>query len=176
MRILVFLLSLLLAGCVPAAVLRSPEPVRGAEFSLGGSLIWVTLPSNYSFLWALPYLGYAWGDGSTEFNLSVQMGPRFGVKQALAPGLSLDAGLTLARTPVPSVSGPILDVGLLAGVGELYVSPRVHVWFTDEGYTLGFYQATLGYREGGFSLEGGVLLGGNGLLQFNLSGALHFGL
>jgi len=175
MRTWVFLLSLLLAGCFPAAVLRSPEPVRGAEFSLGGSLFPAPIPSNYP-VWGLPYLGYAWGDGSTEFNLSAQIGPRFGVKQALAPGFSLDAGLTLVLSPSPSVDALILDVGLLAGAGGLYVSPRVHAGISTGGSPGGFYQATLGYRGGGFSLEGGVLLGGGGPVQFNLSGALHLGL
>jgi hypothetical protein len=110
MRLLVLLLSLLLAGCFPVAVLRSPEPVRGTELSLGGSLFPAPIPYSRYPVWGLPYLGYAWGDGSTEFNLSAQIGPRFGVKQALAPGLSLDAGLTLleavVKVPSSSLCGP----------------------------------------------------------------------
>ncbi|KIX84505.1 hypothetical protein [Thermus filiformis] len=168
----VWLLALLLAGCVPIAVLRDPEPVLGREMTFGLSAL---MSEGGAFL--VPYAAYAQGDGRTEYNFSLQMGLRAGVKQALLPGVSLDAGLTLP--PLLGADGVPLaaDAGLLLGLGDLYLSPRVH-WVGFVSQELGvsglLYQATLGYRGEGFRMEVGVLANGEGGALFSVSGAVRF--
>jgi len=168
----VWLLALLLAGCVPIAVLRDPEPVSGREVAFGLSA--VVLEGGALLL---PYAAYAQGDGRTEYNFSLQMGLRAGVKQALLPGVSLDAGLTLP--PLLGTDGVPLaaDAGLLLGLGNLYLSPRVHwVGFRAQGQDISrlLYQATLGYRGEGFRVEVGLLANGSNAALLTLSGAVRF--
>lgn len=103
MRALALALALVLPGCLPVAMLRPPEPARGAEFSLGATL----MPNPFggqSPVLLLPYLAHAEGDGTLEYNLSLQWGLRGGVKVGLAPGVALDAGLTL-----PPALGEVAD-------------------------------------------------------------------
>jgi len=170
----VWLLALLLAGCVPIAVLRDPEPVLGREVAFGLSV--VALQGGGLLV---PYAAYAQGDGRTEFNFSLQTGLRAGVKQALLPGVSLDAGLTLP--PLLGTDGDGLplaaDAGLLLGLGGLYLSPRVHwVGFRVQGQDISglLYQATLGYRGEGFRMEAGVLINEAGNALFSVSSAVRF--
>jgi hypothetical protein len=94
MRALVWGLVLLLSACFPVAMLRPPEPAKGLEVSVGGSLFNNPFGNQYPII-PLPYLAVAVGDGVLEYNFSVQWGLRGGVKLGLGPGLALDAGLTL---------------------------------------------------------------------------------
>ena len=76
----------------------------------------------------LPYLAHAEGDGTLEYNLSLQWGLRGGVKVGLAPGVALDAGLTLppALGEVADWSWGVpvvLDGGVILGGGSYYLSP-----------------------------------------------------
>ncbi len=87
MRALVVGLVLGLSGCVPVAMLRPPEPARGTEWSLGGTLSANPFGGRSPVL-LLPYLGYAQGDGVWEYNLSLQWGLRGGVKLGLTPGVA----------------------------------------------------------------------------------------
>lgn len=62
MRALALALALVLPGCLPVAMLRPPEPARGAEFSLGATL----MPNPFggqSPVLLLPYLAHAEGTG-----------------------------------------------------------------------------------------------------------------
>jgi hypothetical protein len=86
---------LLLTACVPVAMLRPPEPARGLEVSVGGSVLNNPFGEQNPVI-ALPYLAVAFGDGELEYNFSVQWGLRGGVKLGLGPGLALDAGLTVS--------------------------------------------------------------------------------
>ncbi|MEZ0348983.1 MAG: hypothetical protein ABWJ90_10850 [Thermus sp.] len=116
MRALLAGLLLFLAGCLPVAVLRDPEPVRGVAFSVGGSLFPSLSPGSQYPVWALPYVALAQGDGRWEWNLSLQWSLRLGGKVALAEGFSLDGGLSLW----PSGEGQrafSADLGLLLGGG-----------------------------------------------------------
>ncbi|WP_234553623.1 hypothetical protein [Thermus caliditerrae] len=173
MRACLLALALFLSGCLPVAVLRSPEPVSGRSLAFGLSAVGA---EGGAFL--IPYATYAQGDGQTEYNFSVQLGLRVGVKQALTPGLSLDLGLTLP----PFLGGdgvPLaLDAGLLVGLGGFYLSPRVHwLGFTSQELNVsGFlYQGTLGYVGEGFLGEVGVLFNpqAGGAALFSLSAAVR---
>ncbi|MBW6394056.1 hypothetical protein KQ693_02090 [Thermus sp. PS18] len=160
MRVLLLALALVLAGCLPVAVLRTPEPVSGRSLAFGLSAVGVEGGVGF-----LPYAAYAQGDGQTEYNFSVQMGFRAGIKQALAPGFSLDMGLTLP--PLLGGGGvPLaLDAGLLVGLGDVYLSPRVHwIGFQSQNTSVSglLYQATLGYAGEGFLGEGSILFSGQG--------------
>ncbi|WP_243093337.1 hypothetical protein [Thermus thalpophilus] len=172
MRALLAGLLLFLAGCLPVAVLRPPEPVAGRSLVFGLSAL-----GSGDGVALVPYAAYAQGDGSTEFNLSVQLGLRAGLKQAVAPGVALDLGLTLP--PFVGQDGVPLsaDAGLLLGLGSLYLSPRVH-WLGFQSQDLsvsGFlYQGTLGYLGEGFLAEVGVLWSPQGGSLFSLSGAVRF--
>jgi len=175
----VWLLALLLAGCLPLGVVfRDPEPVSGREVTFGLSAVvfersglFVPIP------FPLLYASYAEGDGRTEYNFSLlQGGLRAGVKQALLPGVSLDAGLTL-HPYFGADGGPLdADAGLLLGLGNLYLSPRVY-WVglvsQEPGASGLLYQATLGYRGEGFRMEVGVLAG-RGDPLFSISGLVYF--
>ncbi|MDW8018063.1 MAG: hypothetical protein RMI36_09595 [Thermus sp.] len=175
MRFLWVALAWLLAGCLPVAVLRSPEPVAGRSLALGLSAVGA---EGGALL--VPYAAYAQGDGSTEYSFSVQLGLRAGLKQALFPGVSLDLGFTLP--PFIGEEGLPLaaDAGLLLGLGGFYFSPRVHwLGFAYQELNIsGFiYQATLGYAGEGFLGEVGVLFnprgGGQGAALFSLSAAVR---
>ncbi|MBW6394055.1 MAG: hypothetical protein ABWJ63_10340 [Thermus sp.] len=146
------LLALLLAGCVPIAVLRSPEPVQGHVFTVGGS-VFPSSQGQYP-VWAVPYLGYAGGNGFWELNLSVQGSPRVGGRLKLAPGLSLDGGLSLLLTSRGSVAFRDVDVGLILGVDRFYFSPRLHALAYGDRSDLAF-QVSLGYWGEGWVLEAG---------------------
>ncbi|MEN2982316.1 MAG: hypothetical protein ABDH20_07140 [Thermus sp.] len=155
MRFLWVALVWLLAGCLPVAVLRSPEPVAGRSLVFGMSAVGA---QGGAFL--LPYAAYAQGDGSTEYSFSLQLGLRAGLKQALFPGVALDLGLTLP--PFVGQEGLPLaaDAGLLLGLGGFYLSPRVHwLGFSSQELNVSglLYQATLGYAGEGFLGELGVL-------------------
>ncbi|SDE49615.1 hypothetical protein SAMN04488243_102108 [Thermus arciformis] len=179
-RALVLALALVLSGCLPVAMLRPPEPARGAEFSLGATL----MPNPFggqSPVLLLPYLAYAEGNGTFEYNLSLQWGLRGGVKVGLAPGVALDAGLTL-----PPVSGEgadwsqgvpvVLDGGVILGGGGYYLSPRLHLLgVPGEEWGLA-YQLSAGVYGGDWVAEVGAL-GGPGLtgVLFSLSAAWRFG-
>ncbi|WP_243030817.1 hypothetical protein [Thermus altitudinis] len=160
MRVLLVVLALALAGCLPVAVLRTPEPVSGRSLALGLSA--VGLEGGVALL---PYAAYAEGNGQTEYSFSVQMGFRAGIKQALAPGLSLDMGLTLPPVLGGDAVPLALDAGLLLGLGGVYLSPRVHwIGFQSQNTRVSglLYQATLGYAEEGFLGEGSVLFHAQG--------------
>jgi hypothetical protein len=180
MRALVVGLVLGLSGCVPVAMLRPPEPARGTEWSLGGTLLANPFGGQSPVL-LLPYLGYAQGDGVWEYNLSLQWGLRGGVKLGLAPGVALDAGLTL-----PPVLGegadwsqgvPVdLDGGVILGGGGYYLSPRLHLLgVPGRGWGLA-YQLSAGVYGGEWLGEIGALggFGGAGVL-LSLSAAWRFG-
>lgn len=179
MRSYLLALGLLLSGCLPVAVLRTPEPVSGRGLALGFSGVGM---QGGAVL--IPYAAYAQGDGQTEYNFSVQLGLRAGLKQALAPGFSLDLGLTL-----PPLLGNLggegvplaLDAGLLLGLGGFYLSPRVH-WLgfaSQELNVSGFlYQVTLGYAGEGVLGEAGVLFNPRAVGQeaalFSFSAGVRF--
>ena len=152
-RALALALALVLPGCLPVAMMRPPEPARGAEFSLGATL----MPNPFggqSPVLLLPYLAHAEGDGTLEYNLSLQWGLRGGVKVGLAPGVALDAGLTL-----PPALGEVADWS--CGVPVVL----------DGGGILG-----AGGDGGGWVAEVGALgaPGMSGVL-FSLSAAWRFG-
>ena len=165
-RALALALALVLPGCLPVAMMRPPEPARGAEFSLGATL----MPNPFggqSPVLLLPYLAHAEGDGTLEYNLSLQWGLRGGVKVGLAPGVALDAGLTL-----PPALGEVADWSW--GVPVVL----------DGGVILGglggewglAYQLSAGVYGGGWVAEVGALgaPGMSGVL-FSLSAAWRFG-
>jgi hypothetical protein len=136
MRALVWGLVLLLTACVPVAMLRPPEPARGLEVSVGGSLFNNPFANRDEYpIIPLPYLAVAFGDGELEFNFSIQWGLRGGVKLGLGSGLALDAGLTL----LPFDEGQwsrgvpvVLDGGVILG-GDGFISPP---GFTSLGFPL----------------------------------------
>jgi hypothetical protein len=175
MRQLVVALAglLFLSACVPVAVLRTPQPVSGESLSVGLSGLF----SNGQGV-VFPVAYYARGDGETEYNLSAQAGLRLGIKQRLTDSIGLDAGLTVPYVILsPGAAGTplVLDLGLLIGVGNFYLSPRVDwIGFTAAGQTVSglIYQFTGGYAFEDFLLELSYLnafQGGGGL--FSLSGA-----
>lgn len=179
MRALALALALVLPGCLPVAMLRPPEPARGAEFSLGATL----MPNPFggqSPVLLLPYLAHAEGDGTLEYNLSLQWGLRGGVKVGLAPGVALDAGLTL-----PPALGEVADwswgcpwswTGGHPGRGGYYLSPRLHLLGVLGGEWGLAYQLSAGVYGGGWVAEVGALgaPGMSGVL-FSLSAAWRFG-
>jgi hypothetical protein len=128
MRALVWGLVLLLTACVPVAMLRPPEPARGLEVSVGGSLFNNPFANRNQYpIMPLPYLAVAFGDGELEYNFSVQWGLRGGVKLGLGPGLALDAGLTLLPLDWSQWPPVDLDGGVILGGEGFYFSPRVHL-------------------------------------------------
>ena len=149
-RALALALALVLPGCLPVAMMRPPEPARGAEFSLGATL----MPNPFggqSPVLRLPYLAHAEGDGTLEYNLSLQWGLRGGVKVGLAPGVIL-------------------------GGGGYYLSPRLHLLGVLGGEWGLAYQLSAGVYGGGWVAEVGALgaPGMSGVL-FSLSAAWRFG-
>lgn len=183
----VWTLALLLAGCLPVAVLRSLEPVRGEELALGLSLMRNPFSNRDRYpLIPLPYLAYSRGDGAQEENFSVQLGLRAGLKATLAPGVALDLGITPPLFLGDAGGFPfVLDGGVLLGQGGFYLSPRLHLAVgllppcTPGGYNLFcgppvllVPQAAFGYMgpEGG--LEAGAFVGENPIIY--LAGALRF--
>ncbi|BAW01899.1 putative lipoprotein [Thermus thermophilus] len=182
-RALALALALVLSGCLPVAMLRPPEPARGAEFSLGATLMPNPFANRDRYpVLPLPYLAYAKGDGTLEYNLSLQWGLRGGVKVGLAPGVALDAGLTLppdlgqgadwSRWGVPVV----LDGGVILGGGGYYLSPRLHLLGVLGGGWGLLYQFSAGVYGGNWVAEVGAL-GGPGMdgVLFSLSAAWRFG-
>ena len=182
MRALVWGLLLLLTACVPVAMLRPPEPARGLEVSVGGSLLSDPF-SGQSPVMALPYAGVAYGDGNLEYNFSVQWGLRGGVKLGLGPGLALDAGLT-----VPPAFGEgadwsqgvpvVLDGGVILGGEGVYFSPRVHligVPGSGGGTWSLAWQASLGTYRRDWVAEVGAMGGFGGGFLASLSAAWRFG-
>jgi hypothetical protein len=176
MKKLVPLLTVLvLSGCVPVAVLRTPEVTSGQSLSFGLSALF-----SQGQFGVIPVFSYAQGDGEREYNLSAQTGLRLGVKQRLADGLSLDAGTTVPYVIFSSDSTGIplaLDLGLLAGVEQFYFSPRVHlIGFVtnNQSFSGWIYQLTGGYAFEGFVLELSYLgsFQGSGSL-FSISGAMR---
>lgn len=145
----------LLAGCVPVAVLRSPEPVQGATFTLGGSVFPSPASGSRYPVWGLPYFAYAQGDGAWEWNFSVQWSLRVGGKVALGEGLSLDGGLSFWPGFGETQGAFSGDLGLLLGRGGFYLSPRIHLTLDWDGRLGSVPQLTLGYRGEGWALEGG---------------------
>ncbi|GAB5602948.1 hypothetical protein FJNA_14730 [Thermus sp. FJN-A] len=179
-RIFAVALALFLSGCFPVAMLRTPEPARGAAFSLGATLMPNPFGGQTTVL-LLPYLGYAEGDGTWEYNLSLQWGLRGGVKLGLAPGVSLDGGLTL---PLALGEGAdwsqgvpvVLDGGVILGGGGSYVSPRLHlIGVPGKGWGLA-YQLSAGMYGGEWIGEVGAM-GGPGMAGWllSLSAAWRFG-
>jgi hypothetical protein len=173
-------------------MLRPPEPARGLEVSAGGSLLSNPFGGQTPVI-ALPYLAVAQGDGEVEYNFSIQWGLRGGVKLGLAPGLALDAGLT-----VPPLFGAdwsqgvpvVLDGGVILGGDGFYFSPRVHLIGvptfgggpigvpTSGGGSWGWaWQASLGTYRRDWVAEVGALggFGGSGILLIHLSAAWRFG-
>ena len=179
MRALVWGLLLLLTACVPVAMLRPPEPARGLEVSVGGSVLNNPFGEQNPVI-ALPYLAVAFGDGELEYNFSVQWGLRGGVKLGLGPGLALDAGLT-----VPPAFGEgadwsrgvpvVLDGGLILGGEGFYFSPRLHlIGVPGSGGGLG-YQLSLGAYRRDWVAEVGAMGGFGGGFLLSLSAAWRFG-
>ncbi len=155
MRVLVALI-LCVAGCAPIAVLRPPDPVRGQVFTVGGSVF----PNPYGHgqypVWAVPYLGYAGGDGTWEFNFSIQWSIRVGGKLKLAPGLSLDGGVSFL--PESDAWFGDVDLGLILGMDGFYLSPRLHALGNRDQYrsrTDLAFQVSLGYWGEGWAVEVG---------------------
>jgi hypothetical protein len=178
-RALVWGLLLLLTACVPVAMLRPPEPARGLEVSVGGSVLNNPFGEQNPVI-ALPYLAVAFGDGELEYNFSVQWGLRGGVKLGLGPGLALDAGLT-----VPPAFGEgadwsrgvpvVLDGGLILGGEGFYFSPRLHlIGVPGSGGGLG-YQLSLGAYRRDWVAEVGAMGGFGGGFLLSLSAAWRFG-
>ncbi|BDG20081.1 hypothetical protein TthSNM11_22840 [Thermus thermophilus] len=157
-RALALALALVLSGCLPVAMLRPPEPARGAEFSLGATL----MPNPSGGVLLLPYLAHAEGDGTLEYNLSLQWGLRGGVKVGLAPGVALDAGLTLPPALGEGADWSwgvpvVLDGGVILGGGGAYLSPRLHLLGVLGGEWGLAYQLSAGVYGGGWVAEVGAL-------------------
>jgi hypothetical protein len=196
MRALVWGLVLLLTACVPVAMLRPPEPARGLEVSVGGSLFNNPFANRDQYpVMPLPYLAVAFGDGELEYNFSVQWGLRGGVKLGLGPGLALDAGLTLLPLDWSRWVPVDLDGGVILGGEGFYFSPRVHLTprvrvyiggVSDSGgdtwYLL--WQASLGIYRQDWAAEIGILtrtlgfegFGVDGGSRIYLSAAWRFGI
>jgi hypothetical protein len=141
-----------LVGCIPVSTLRDPRPAQGTQFTVGGSLAFS--PGAEGGAAAVPLVAIARGDGQTEINATAQLfGGRLGLKQRLANDLSLDLGVTLPLIlPTNSNEWPIaLDVGIIAGLGPVYISPRV-LWMGSSSDSLGA-QFSIGYATQGFIFE-----------------------
>ncbi len=192
MRALVWGLVLLLTACVPVAMLRPPEPARGLEVSVGGSLFNNPFANRNQYpIMPLPYLAVAFGDGELEYNFSVQWGLRGGVKLGLGPGLALDAGLTLLPLDWSQWAPVGLDGGVILGGEGFYFSPRVHliprvyIGVSDSGGDTWYlaWQASLGTYRQDWAAEIGILtrtlgfegFGVDGGSRIYLSAALRFG-
>lgn len=175
-RLAVLGLLFLFTGCIPIAMLRSPEPARGTAITAGGSLIFGSGSSQFA---ALPYLALARGDGDTELNLSAQFGVRAGLKQRISEGLSFDAGLTVPPFfLINNFTGlPLgIDAGVIWGIEGFYLSPRLQ-WL---GFNIGnqtfsglLYQVSLGYSQTEWITEFSSLFNSGGAL-FSVSAALRF--
>lgn len=180
MRTLALALVLVLPGCLPVAMMRPPEPTRGTEFSLGATLSANPFGGQSPVL-LLPYLAYAQGDGTFEYNLSLQWGLRGGMKLGLVPGVALDVGLTLPPALGEGADWSqgvpvVLDGGVILGGGGYYLSPRLHLLGVP-GREWGLaYQLSAGVYGGEWVGEMGVL-GGPGMtgVLLSLSAAWRFG-
>lgn len=167
----------LFTGCIPLAMLRSPEPTKGTAVTAGGSLLFATGGSGQFAV--LPYLALARGDGESEFNFSVQFGVRAGLKQRIGDGLSFDAGLTVPPFfLISNFTGlPLgIDAGIIWGLENFYVSPRLE-WL---GFNIGsqtfsglLYQLSLGYAQPEWITEFSSLFNSGGAI-FSVSAALRF--
>jgi hypothetical protein len=174
MRALVGGLVLLLTACVPVAMLRPPEPARGLEVSVGGSLFNNPFANRNQYpIMPLPYLAVAFGDGELEYNFSVQWGLRGGVKLGLGPGLALDAGLTLLPLDWSRWAPVDLDAGVILGGDGFYFSPRVHligVPTSGGGSWEWAWQASLGTYRQDWAAEIGILTRTLGFEGFGVDG------
>ncbi len=169
-------LSALLTACLPVANLQTAEPIDGQEIVVGATGI--AMISDEVAGGGLPYLAYVWGNGETEFSVSTQIGLRGGLKQKVADGFSVAAGITLPwvlffdrEAGFPFTA----DVALLADVDpKITVSGRaMFVNLADLGQTwLG--GASVLYREDRWMFEGGFLIGQDGVPFLNVSVAYGF--
>ena len=135
--LIALVLMALLTACLPVANHQVAEPVDGRQIVVG--LTGVTVfSSDGPGAGAMPYLAYAWGNGSTEFSVSTQMGLRAGVKQKVADGFSVAGGLTLpwaiftdGSTGLPFTA----DAALLADVapGVTVAGRGMYAYMADLG-------------------------------------------
>lgn len=183
MKQLVMSLTLLalLSACVPVATLRDPRAASDTVFTFGGSVLGGNNGSSNTGVFAFPYFGVATGNGRTEFNLSAQLGGgRLGLKQELIPNISLDFGVTvpLYLALVGNLTGVPLavDVGVIGGLGPVYLSPRV-IWVgyqdSQSNFSGALGQFSIGYSANPFIVELSAIGDGSGGL-IALSGGFRF--
>jgi len=171
-------LLFLLSGCLPVASLQMARPLNGHGVTFG--LTAVVGNGDQPSVAALPYVAYAWGNGSTEFSVSTQVGLRGGVKQQVASNVSIAGGLTIpwlifsqgAQGGLPFTADAALlyepTPGLtLAGRGMYaYLGAELgNTW-------LGGGSVTYAYQD--WLFEGGLLFSQEGRPLFSVSAAYHF--
>jgi len=167
----------LLASCLPVATLETAEPADGQQVVVG--LTGVAGVSADAPVGALPYLAYRWGDGTTEFSVSTQIGIRGAVKQKLAERFSVAAGLTVPWAVLSSAGGPglpfTLDAeALFQATDELTVIGRgMYAAVSDFGSAwLG--GASVVYRQDRWLFEGGFLMSSEGNPILSVSAGYRF--
>ncbi len=170
-------LALLLSACLPVATFETATPVNGQQFTAG--LTGVLVVDSSTPAGALPYLAYRWGDGTTEFSVSTQVGLRGGVKQKLDERFSIAAGLTVPWLIFSSSDGPALpftfDAALLVqATEELTVIGRgMYASLSDLGGTW-LAGASVVYRQQSWLFEGGFLYASDGRPMISVSAGYSF--
>lgn len=170
-------LLVLLAACVPVATLETAQPVEGQQAVVGltGSVI----SGSDAPVALLPYLAYRWGNGTTEFSISTQIGIRGAVKQKLADRFSVEAGLTLPWALFASANAPSLPLtldtaALFQASEELTLIGRgMYATLSDYGGTW-MGGASVVYGQERWLFEGGFLLAYQGGLVLSFSSGYRF--
>lgn len=178
MRALALALALVLPGCLPVAMLRPPEPARGAEFSLGATL----MPNPFggqSPVLLLPYLAHAEGTGPWSTTSPSSGASGAGSRWAWPRGWPWTRA-SPSRPPWArwrtGAGVPVVLDGGHPGRGGYYLSPRLHLLGVLGGEWGLAYQLSAGVYGGGWVAEVGALgaPGMSGVL-FSLSAAWRFG-
>ena len=173
-------LAIILAGCVPVASLETAAPANGSQFAVGATSVIIVDPDNTA-AGAMPYLSYSWGNGTTEFSISSQMGLRGAVKQLVAENTSLEGGVTLMWTIFAGDIGS--DIPVTADLGILYDINKnltlnlrgMYIYATQELGSAWAAEANLTYFYDHFAFEGGLLFPMTAdLPALSLSGAYRF--
>ena len=173
------LLLLLVVGCVPMATLEPAAPANGSKFTIG-AIAMVAPSSDGIGAGALPYVAYAWGNGSTEFSISSQLGFRGAVKQLIVKNASIEGGLTIPWTIfLGDLNGSIpftADLGLLYDINNnLTISARgMYGYLTSDWGHIWMGATNLTYHQKPWLFEGGVMVLQTGGVLINFSGGYYF--
>jgi len=167
-------LLFLLTGCLPVASLQMARPLNGHGVTFG--LTAVTGIGDQPSVAALPYVAYAWGNGSTEFSVSTQVGLRGGVKQQIASGVSIAGGLTIPWLIFSEGMSFTADAALLyePTPGLTLAGRGMYAYLGAELGNAWLGGASLTYAYQGWLFEGGLLFSQEGRPLFSVSAAYHF--